>query len=248
MTTSRRHRPPESPTTHRLFAAQGPSLAEHQQRFGALPESAGTTLVTVLDQSGLTGRGGAGFPTGRKIASVTGRKAVVIANGAEGEPLSHKDAELLSRAPHLVLDGLKVAAAAVSADKVVMYVPFRAVPAIKTALSERRSAKVDRHRVTVVAASDGFVAGEESAVVRRVEGGQALPRDRTVLDLDIRGAGAPHTGQQRRNAGPYRSDCPVRICLVPVARRSVRAGHHAGHPDGWTRRRARFWKCRRERD
>ncbi len=180
MTTSLRRRTPEPPTTQRLFAAQGPGLIEHQQRFGPLPELAATTLVHLLDRSGLTGRGGAGFPAGRKIATVAGRKAVVIANGAEGEPLSHKDAELLSRAPHLVLDGLNVAAAAVSADKVVMYVPFRAVPTIKTAIGERRSAKVDRHRLTVVAAPDGFVAGEESAVVRRVEGGPALPRDRTV--------------------------------------------------------------------
>lgn len=180
MTTSRRRHTTEPPTTQRLFAAQGPSLVEHQQRFGPLPDSAATALVALLDRSGLSGRGGAGFPAGRKIAAVIGRKAVAIGNGAEGEPLSRKDAELLSRAPHLVLDGLHVAAAAVSADKVVIYVPSRAVPTIKTALSERRSAKVDRRRVTVVAAPDGFVAGEESAVVRRVEGGPALPRDRTV--------------------------------------------------------------------
>ena len=81
-------------TTSRLFAARpARGLAEHQQRFGPLPDSAGNDIgAPVLDQSGLTGRGGAGFPTGRKIASVTGRKAVVIGNGAEGEPLSHKDA------------------------------------------------------------------------------------------------------------------------------------------------------------
>ncbi len=168
-------------TTSRLFAAGGPGLAEHQRQFGALPESAATNLVTRLDRAGLTGRGGAGFPTGRKLASITGRRPVVIGNGAEGEPLSRKDAQLLSRAPHLVLDGLEVAAAAVSADKVVMYIPSRAVVTIKAALSERRSAKVDRYRVTVIEAPDGFVAGEESAVVRRVEGGPALPRDRTVL-------------------------------------------------------------------
>ena len=168
-------------TTSRLFAADGPGLAEHLRRFGALPDSADADLVTQLDQSGLTGRGGAGFPTGRKLASITRRKAVVIGNGAEGEPLSHKDAQLLSRAPHLVLDGLEVAAAAVSADKVVMYVPPPAVPTINRALRERTSAKLDRHRVTVIEAPDGFVAGEESAVIRRVEGGPALPRDRTVL-------------------------------------------------------------------
>ena len=130
----------------------------------------------------LTGRGGAGFPTGRKLASITGRKAVVIGNGAEGEPLSHKDAQLLSRAPHLVLDGLEVAAAAVSADKVVMYVPSpRGADDQDSAAANEASAKVDRHRVTVIEAPDGFVAGEESAVIRRVEGGPALPRDRTVL-------------------------------------------------------------------
>ena len=168
-------------TTGRLLAARGPDLAAHHQRFGALPEQLGTPLATLLDQAGLTGRGGAGFPTGRKLASVTGRKAVVIGNGAEGEPLSHKDAELLTRAPHLVLDGLNVAAAAVAAEKVVIYVPARTVPAVEVALDERRSAGLDRRRVTVVEAPDRFVAGEESAVVRRVEGGPAIPRDRTVL-------------------------------------------------------------------
>ena len=63
-----------------------------------------------------------------------------------------------------------------------MYVPSRAIGDSQDALRERRSAKVDRHRVTVVEAPDGFVAGEESAVIRRVEGGPALPRDRTGLD------------------------------------------------------------------
>jgi NADH:ubiquinone oxidoreductase subunit F (NADH-binding) len=164
-----------------LFAAEGPGLLEHQRRFGALPTSAGKTLVTSLDQSGLTGRGGAGFPTGRKIASVTGRKPVVIGNGAEGEPLSHKDAVLLTQAPHLVLDGLNVAAAAVSADTVFIYGPARVMSTVQHALDERAAAKVDRHRVTVIEAPDTFVAGEESAVVRRVEGGPAIPRDRTVL-------------------------------------------------------------------
>ncbi len=167
-------------TTARLFAARGPSLAEHRKKFGALSERDGATLGRLLDASGLRGRGGAGFPTGRKIASATGRKAVVIGNGAEGEPLSRKDAELLSRAPHLVLDGLAAVAAAVSADRVVIYVPRHVVSAVETALHERRSARVDSRRVTVVEAPKGFVAGEESAVVSRVEGGPALPRDRTV--------------------------------------------------------------------
>ena len=107
----------EPPRVPRLFAAQGSTLAEHRARFGELP-SVGTDLIPMLTEAGLSGRGGAGFPSGRKMATITGSKPVVVGNGAEGEPLSRKDAELLNRAPHLVLDGLDAAAAAIKADKV----------------------------------------------------------------------------------------------------------------------------------
>jgi NADH:ubiquinone oxidoreductase subunit F (NADH-binding) len=133
--------------------------------------------MTLLDQAGLTGRGGAGFPTGRKLAAVTGRKAVVVGNGAEGEPLSFKDAVLLTRAPHLVLDGLALAADAVGAHDVYVYVPRRLATYVHAALRDRH----DHRAVTVVEAPEAFVAGEESAVMRRIEGGPALPRDRTVI-------------------------------------------------------------------
>jgi len=115
------------------------------------------------------------------MASVSGSKPVVVGNGSEGEPLSHKDAQLLTRAPHLVLDGLDAAAAAVGADKVYLYVHAEATPSVARALDERRAAGLDPNRVTVVEAPDRFVAGEESAAIRRIEGGPALPRDRTVL-------------------------------------------------------------------
>ncbi len=168
-------------TTPRLLQTQGPGLAEHRQRFGELPAPDRDTLITSLNESGLTGRGGAGFPTGRKLASITGRKPVVIGNGAEGEPLSSKDATLVTRAPHLVLDGLSIVSTAVAADSVFIYLPSSAIPAVQTALLERAAATMDHHRVTVLEAPDTFVAGEESSVVRRIEGGPALPRDRTEL-------------------------------------------------------------------
>jgi NADH:ubiquinone oxidoreductase subunit F (NADH-binding) len=167
--------------TRRLLAAIGPTLAEHHDAHGALPKSVSETTIKSLDQAGLTGRGGAGFPTGRKFASVTGRRPVVIGNGAEGEPLSRKDATLLRRAPHLVLDGLQIAGDTIGADKVVLYVPAWSMTTMRDAIDERARARVDRRPVTLVEAPDIFVAGEESAVVRRVEGGPALPRDRTVL-------------------------------------------------------------------
>ena len=164
----------------RLFAAAGPTLADHHARFGELP-SLGTDLIPMLTDAGLSGRGGAGFPSGRKMAAVIGPKPVVVGNGSEGEPLSRKDAQLLTRAPHLVLDGLDAAAAAVGADTAYLYVHTEAAPTVARALDERRAAGLDPNRVTVVEAPDRFVAGEESAAIRRIEGGPALPRDRTVL-------------------------------------------------------------------
>ncbi len=167
-----------TPVASRLFAAGGARLTAHHQRFGELPADAGADLAALLDAAGLTGRGGAGFPTGRKLSAVTGRHPVAVGNGAEGEPLSGKDAVLLARAPHLVLDGLQAAAAAVAARDVYLYLPSRLIPDLETALDERGTSDT---RVRLVPAPDAFVAGEESAVVRRIEGGPALPRDRVKL-------------------------------------------------------------------
>ena len=166
--------------TGRLFAAPDPSLTSHLTTFGTAP-TAGPELIGTLSEAGLTGRGGAGFPTGRKLAAITGPKPVVVGNGAEGEPLSRKDARLLTRAPHLVLDGLDAAADAVGAETVYLYIHPDSVTAVNTALAERRKAGLDPHHVQVVTAPDRFVAGEESAAIRHIEGGPALPRDRTVI-------------------------------------------------------------------
>jgi len=104
------------------------ALAEHEELYGPLPLPAShdntgrrwpESLIDLVERSGLTGRGGAGFPTGKKMRSVAARegKTVVVANGAEGEPASCKDRLLLTRAPHLILDGITLAAYAVGADE-----------------------------------------------------------------------------------------------------------------------------------
>lgn len=163
----------------RLLGAPATTLQEHLDRVGAMPAVTGH-LVGDVEASGLTGRGGAGFPTGRKMAAVSGPRAVVVGNGAEGEPLSRKDFALLSRAPHLVLDGLAAAAEAIGAEAAHLYVHADATVPIRDALAERRAARLDRLRVDVVEAPGTFVAGEESAALRRIEGGPPLPRDRTA--------------------------------------------------------------------
>ena len=176
-----RHPVTTPPTLPRLLAANGRTLADHHKRFGPLPAIDGPALIAAVDAAGLSGRGGAGFPAAIKMAAVSGPKPVVVGNAAEGEPLSRKDALLLKRAPHLVLDGLEAAATAVDADQVYLYLHPDAVPAAAKALDERRAAGLDPHRITLVEAPDKFVAGEETAVVQRIEGGPALPRDRVVI-------------------------------------------------------------------
>ncbi|MBT0773040.1 hypothetical protein KIH74_29120 [Kineosporia sp. J2-2] len=161
--------PPQGP---RLFAARDPFLATHLDTYGTIPDVTPAQLLEQVRISGLTGRGGAGFPTAAKLETVTANApAVVVANGAEGEPASRKDAELLRRAPHLVLDGIEVAARITGAGEAFAYLRPEVVPLVRQALAERSGL-----RITVVAAPDTFVSGQETAVVSALAGGPALPR------------------------------------------------------------------------
>jgi NADH:ubiquinone oxidoreductase subunit F (NADH-binding) len=170
----------------RLFAgpplAGGPeSLHDHTNRLGPLPLGR-PDLIHVLEASGLLGRGGASFPAGRKwraVAQRAGGDARVLANGAEGEPLSGKDRTIMSLRPHLVLDGALLAADAVGAREIVLYVGAahgRARAALDNAMAERRAAGGGLHPVVrLVAAPDAYVAGEESAAVHFINEGDARP-------------------------------------------------------------------------
>jgi NADH:ubiquinone oxidoreductase subunit F (NADH-binding) len=149
---------------------------------GALPwQGQHGRLIGVLERAGLTGRGGAGFPTWRKLAAVvTGDRPTVIGNGAEGEPASAKDKTLLTRAPHQVLDGLQLVAEAVNAADCYLYVPAPLAAHLRTVLAQRAAARRDVFPVTVIDAPDTFIAGEETAVIARIAGKPALPRDKRV--------------------------------------------------------------------
>ncbi|TMM35763.1 MAG: NADH-quinone oxidoreductase subunit F [Actinobacteria bacterium] len=174
----------------RLIVA-GPDLAEHVRRHGPVPWQGGPhRLIPLVEAAGLTGHGGAGFPTHRKLAAVAaGDRPVVVGNGAEGEPASAKDRTLLHHAPHLVLDGLQLAAECVGASRAYLYVQQAPAEAVRHALAQRRAARQDRIAVEVVVAADRFVSGEESAVVSAVEGRAPLPRDkfRMVVKSGVRG-------------------------------------------------------------
>jgi NADH:ubiquinone oxidoreductase subunit F (NADH-binding) len=170
-------------TDQSLFAgppsSAGPeTLANHARRLGARP-AGNKALIDTLDRSGLVGRGGASFPVGIKWRSVASRSrgsAVVIANGAEGEPLSRKDQTLMALRPHLVIDGALLAAEAVRANRILLYVGEAhgaAMAAMAHALAERPAA--DAARASLVPAPASYVAGEETAAVRFVNSAVATP-------------------------------------------------------------------------
>jgi NADH:ubiquinone oxidoreductase subunit F (NADH-binding) len=153
------------------------SLAAHQRLYGPLPRPSrrDPRLLDEIAASGLTGRGGAAFPTSLKLAAVARtRPTAVVANGAEGEPASRKDLELLARNPHLVLDGLELAARLVDAQDVAVAVAAGSVATLERAIAERPGGR----RPRLVVTPDRFVAGEESAVVNAVAGGPARPTGR----------------------------------------------------------------------
>src|SRR5205814_451435 len=104
---------------------------------------------------------------------------IVVANGAEGEPASRKDGLLMARAPHLVLDGAVLAAQLVGAAEAIVCVKGsaeRAVAAVLTAVQERVDSNLDGGVVIAVREiSSDYVAGEESALVHLLNGGEAKP-------------------------------------------------------------------------
>jgi NADH:ubiquinone oxidoreductase subunit F (NADH-binding) len=159
-------------------------LVAHRARLGELPPSTDRRdVMSMVEASGLLGRGGAGFPVGRKwraVAEHAAGDAVVVVNGAEGEPRSAKDRALMERRPHLVLDGAAVAAEAVGAPDVILYVGSEHTEArrvLAQAIAEREPDP--SVRVQLVAAPVGYVAGEATAAVHYLNSGDARP---TFLD------------------------------------------------------------------
>lgn len=162
-------------------------LAAYRRLGGYRPLVDADSLLREVDAGGLVGRGGAAFPLAVKLrtvrdnAGLAGRGAggaVVVANGEEGEPASIKDRWLLRNRPHLILDGLRLAAAIVGAGRAYVYVSDpESAHSVETALDELGP---DALGVTVgmLTVQPGYVAGEETAAVRAINGGPAKPTDK----------------------------------------------------------------------
>ena len=141
-------------------------------------------VIDVVRRARLRGRGGAGFPTAVKWASVLAEAGdgalYLVCNGAEGEPGTYKDRPLLAAAPHQLLEGVLIALRATGAERAYVATKQRftsEVERLATALSEVRDAGWGgADRVDIVLGPDEYLFGEESALLEVVEGKLPLPR------------------------------------------------------------------------
>jgi NADH-quinone oxidoreductase subunit F len=143
-------------------------------------------LVAKVTASGLRGRGGAGFPVGRKWRTVARNRSAmsspstVVVNGAEGEPGTFKDRTILRTNPYVVVEGALIAAKAVGADLVIFALKrsFETeVARTRVAIREAEGAGwADGVELRVFEGPDEYLYGEESALLETIQGGYPLPR------------------------------------------------------------------------
>jgi NADH:ubiquinone oxidoreductase subunit F (NADH-binding) len=186
---------------HRLLGHPG-DLAGHIEAHGPLSVWLGRdvpwqqALADSLEESGLTGRGGGGFPASIKqaVARDGGPGGTLVVNGMESEPASDKDKVLLTRCPHLVLDGAQYVAALCRSSRIVVCIPEGrdgVAAVVERAIEERRASKYARVGEVVARPPDRFVAGEESALVNFANNGTALPVFRADKSSPLRIGNSP---------------------------------------------------------
>jgi len=144
----------------------------------------GVELLAALDQSGLRGLGGAGFPTGKKweiVRSQPGPRYLCV-NGDEGEPGTFKDRYYLRRDPHRFLEGVLIAAHSIEAAGAFIYLRDE-YPAIREVLL-REIARLEAEGIApkglieLRRGAGAYICGEESAMIESIEGKRGLPRHR----------------------------------------------------------------------
>ena len=150
-------------------------------------------IISEVQRSGLRGRGGAGFPTGRKwdLAKNYGeQEKIVICNADEGDPGAYMDRTIIESNPHQVIEGMAICAYAVGSQKAVVYVRSEYPLAVKIVSKAVQQAEklglLDKKilgssfdlKIDVFQGSGAFVCGEETALIRSIEGFRGMPRHR----------------------------------------------------------------------
>jgi len=163
-------------------------------------------LIKLVADAGLRGRGGAGFPTGKKwqlTREAPEQPRYLVINGGEDEPGSKKDRVLLENLPHFVIEGAILGAYAISAAKAFLYINAKYEVAIKNindALSEAKSAGYWGENILgsnfnlefeVIPAPHNYVAGEDTAVLEVIEGKKPWPRQKPPFPVTVGLFGKP---------------------------------------------------------
>ena len=176
------------------------------EALGKALKNSSEELIKVVSDAGLRGRGGAGFPTGKKwqfTREASEQPHYLVLNGGEDEPGSKKDRVLLENLPHLVLEGSILGAYAIGATKAYLYINARydaAMKSINDALDEAKSAGYWGRNILgsgfdldieVVPAPHNYVAGEDTAVLEVLEGKKAWPRQKPPFPVTVGLFGKP---------------------------------------------------------
>jgi bidirectional [NiFe] hydrogenase diaphorase subunit len=169
------------------------AIGGYQSLYKALYEMTPATVVEEITQSGLRGRGGGGYPTGLKwatVAKMPGAQKYVICNGDEGDPGAFMDRSVLESDPHLVLEGMAIAGYAVGANHGFIYVRAEyplAIQRLQKAIQQAKkygllgSQIFDSpfdFKIDIRIGAGAFVCGEETALIQSIEGGRGNPQPR----------------------------------------------------------------------
>jgi NADH-quinone oxidoreductase subunit F len=155
--------------------------------FGMTPEA----VVAEVSQSGLRGRGGGGFPTGKKwelTQKVQGPKKYIVCNADEGDPGAFMDESVMEGNPHALLEGMIIAGYAIGADEAYIYVRAEyplAIQRLRTAIAQAEAANLLGKNILggpfsfdihIKEGAGAFVCGEETALLGSIEGKRGMPR------------------------------------------------------------------------
>jgi len=192
------HNANDGPSTG--LAEADASLADYEHRGGleALRKAlSNETVLSELEASGLVGYGGAGFPTFRKWAAVVQQPGprVLVVNADEGEPGTIKDRYVMELRPHLLVEGMAIAARFAEVERAIIYLREEYATSrkrLEAAIGEFRAAGLlDGLDVEIVIGAGSYVCGEETAMLESLEGRRGMPRLRPPFPAEAGYLGRP---------------------------------------------------------